>query len=87
VQHRRLSQGRCQAAVDFCGGTAGNLEFAQKEGLCLRELLDVLRRCADKLGEMDCGLEWQEARIALGMLSGLTRAEAEARINSEQGAP
>jgi len=29
------------------------------------ELLEALRACADRLGEMDCGPEWEQARAAI----------------------
>ena len=82
VQHRGASQGRCQAAVDFCG-VEWHLQDAVRNGLVLDEVLTILSRCADLLGEMDCSPEWRGARIVLGMLSGRTRAEVEGELDEE----
>jgi hypothetical protein len=54
-----------------------------RNGLVLDEVLTILSRCADLLGEMDCSPEWRGARIVLGMLSGRTRAEVEGELDEE----
>lgn len=34
------------------------------------ELLDALKMCAERLGEMDCGPEWEAARAAITKAEG-----------------
>lgn len=38
------------------------------------EIVEALRKCADRLGEMDCGTEFEDARTLLGIVDGLNDA-------------